>query len=39
MLGVSYHTAAKHIKNIYAKLGISSRAQAVQEAIRMGLLN
>ncbi|GAA6132893.1 response regulator transcription factor [Halopseudomonas sabulinigri] len=39
MLGVSYHTAAKHIKNIYAKLGISSRAQAVQEAIRMGLIN
>lgn len=39
MLGVSYHTATSYIKNIYAKLGISSRAQAVQEAIRMGLMS
>lgn len=38
MLGVSYHTAARHVKNIYAKLGISSRAEAVQQAIRLGLL-
>ncbi|MFL1467974.1 LuxR C-terminal-related transcriptional regulator [Marinobacter sp. DUT-3] len=39
ILDVSYHTAARHIKNIYAKLGISSRAEAVQEAIRLGLYN
>lgn len=38
MLGVSYHTAARHVKNIYAKLGITNRAEAVQEAIRMGLV-
>ncbi len=37
LLGVSYHTAARHIKNIYAKLGINSRAEAVQAAIRLGL--
>lgn len=38
LLGVSYHTAAKHVRNIYRKLDISSRAQAVQEAVRLGLL-
>lgn len=38
-LGVSYHTAARHIKNIYAKLAIRSRAEAVQAAIRLGLLD
>lgn len=37
-LGVSYHTAAHHIKNIYAKLSIRSRAEAVQAAIQLGLL-
>lgn len=38
LLGVSYHTAAKHVRNIYRKLDISSRAQAVQEALRLGLI-
>ena len=38
LLDVSYHTAAKHVRNIYRKLGISSRAQAVQEALRLGLI-
>lgn len=37
LLSVSYHTAARHIKNIYAKLHINSRAEAVQEALRLGL--
>jgi len=37
ILGVSYHTAARHVKNLYAKLGISARAEAVREAIRLGL--
>ncbi len=35
---ISPHTAAKHIKNIYAKLGINSRSQAVLAAIRFGLI-
>ncbi len=38
-LNLSYHTVAKHIKNIYAKLNICSRAEATTEAIKMGLLN
>lgn len=38
LLGVSYHTAAKHVRNIYRKLNINSRAQAVQEALRLGLI-
>lgn len=37
-LDISTHTANKHIKNIYAKLGIHSRAEATQHAIRIGLL-
>lgn len=38
LLNISPHTAAKHLKNIYAKLGIHSRAQAVHEAMRFGIL-
>jgi len=38
-LNLSYHTVAKHIKNIYAKLNICSRAEATTEAIKMGLLD
>ncbi|SET49985.1 DNA-binding response regulator, NarL/FixJ family, contains REC and HTH domains [Marinobacter segnicrescens] len=37
LMGVSYHTAARHVKNVYGKLGINSRAEAVREAIRIGL--
>lgn len=39
LLSISPHTAAKHLKNIYAKLGIHSRMEAVTEAMRFGLLN
>jgi DNA-binding NarL/FixJ family response regulator len=39
LMGVSYHTAARHVKNLYGKLGISGRAEAVSEAIRLGLYN
>ena len=38
-LSVSYHTVVSHIKNIYSKLSISSRAEAVQEAFRLGVLD
>ena len=38
LLGVSHHTVSSHIKAIYAKLGISSRAEATLEAVRRGLV-
>ena len=36
-LGLSESTVASHIKSIYAKLGISSRAEAALQAARLGL--
>jgi DNA-binding NarL/FixJ family response regulator len=36
-LGLALHTVAGYVKSVYAKLGISSRAEAAQRAIRMGL--
>lgn len=36
-INLSYHTINSHIKNIYAKLEISSRAEAVQKAALLGL--
>ena len=38
-LNISYHTVVSHIKNIYSKLNISSRAEITQEAIRLGMLD
>jgi len=38
-LGISHNTAATHVKSIYRKLKISSRAEACAEAIRLGLLS
>ena len=35
---VSMHTVQTHIKNLYAKLAVHSRSEAVFEASRMGLL-
>jgi DNA-binding NarL/FixJ family response regulator len=36
-LGLTDHTIASHIKSIYSKLGISSRAEAAIQANRLGL--
>ncbi|WP_323752719.1 response regulator transcription factor [Marinobacter sp.] len=38
LLGVSVNTAATHIKAIYRKLGVSGRAEATLEAVRMGVV-
>lgn|GEM_PF-212420 len=38
LLYVSANTVAAHVKSIYKKLGIHSRAEAASEAIRLGLL-
>lgn len=38
-LGVSVHTITTHVRSIYAKLDISSRAEAAVEAIRRGLIS
>lgn len=36
--GLSYHTVATHVKNIYRKLSVNSRAEAVFEALKMNLI-
>ena len=38
-LGVSLNTVSTHIKRVYAKLDISSRAEATLAAERMGMLD
>jgi DNA-binding NarL/FixJ family response regulator len=38
MLGISAHTVGHHIKHIYSKLQVNSRAQAVYEAVQAGWL-
>jgi DNA-binding CsgD family transcriptional regulator len=35
---VSVHTVQSHIKNLYGKLSVHSKSEAVFEATRMGLL-
>jgi DNA-binding NarL/FixJ family response regulator len=37
-LGISERTVGNHINNIYSKLGISDRAQAIRYAIRTGVI-
>ena len=37
-LGVSPHTVRSHVKNLYAKLEVHSRAQAVRAAYERGLV-
>ena len=38
-LGISYYTVTTHIKNIYNKLQVNSRTEALHEAVKMGLLS
>ena len=37
-LQISEHTVARHVQNILAKLGVSSRAAATSSALQQGLL-
>jgi two-component system, NarL family, nitrate/nitrite response regulator NarL len=37
-LGVSFHTAKAHVASVLAKLGASSRADAVARGVRAGLV-
>ena len=37
-LGISDHTVKTHLEAIFAKLGASTRAEAVARAVRAGLL-
>lgn len=39
MEGISKHTVQMHIKNLYGKLAVHSRGQAVYQASLMGLVN
>ena len=36
-LGISYHTAASHVRGIYEKLGVSNRAEVAARAFDLGL--
>jgi len=38
LLGVTYHTVTSHIRNIYRKLAVHSRSEAVFEAVQRGLV-
>jgi DNA-binding CsgD family transcriptional regulator len=37
-LGISEHTVKFHVGSIFAKLGVSSRTEAVTQGMRLGLV-
>ena len=37
-LGISEHTVKFHVSSIYAKLGVTNRAEAVRQGVRQGLI-
>ena len=39
LLGITAHTVSSYVRDIYRKLGISSRAEAAMEAAKRGLVN
>ena len=39
LLELSLHTVNSHIKNIYRKLAVRSRSEAVFEAVQQGLIH
>lgn len=39
LLTISHHTVISHVKHIYRKLAVNSRAQAIFEASRLGLVD
>jgi DNA-binding NarL/FixJ family response regulator len=39
VLGISEHTVKFHLSSLYAKLGISSRTEAVKRGIELGLIS
>ena len=39
LLGMSHHTVTSHIKNIYRKLEVNSRSEAVFQAVQLGLVD
>jgi DNA-binding CsgD family transcriptional regulator len=38
LLGISSHTVTTHVRHIYEKLEVGSRASAVYEAVQLGLI-
>lgn len=39
LLNLSFHTVTSHIKNIYRKLAVRSRSEAIFEAVQQGLIH
>ena len=38
LLSISAHTVTTHVKHIYGKLEVRSRAEAVYEALQLGIV-